>query len=293
MAFASSVMFLFAQENRLLGKGSLGGYVEQRNMPCRLLEGHPQRDYSVYLPASYGQDETRTYPVLYLMHGGGEAHYVWETAGQLATMADSLIAQGQMQEMIIICPEANKGYMMYFNSPSDNAPNAPKWAYEDHFFEELIPFVESHYRVRTNRFSRAIAGFSMGGGAATVYGVHHPERFCFVGDISGYQRRVHLEWLRNDPTGEWRQQVIEDNSPVRRLAEGNEAEVAAWRQVQWAIYVGDHDFTLPLNTELAQQLRQLSIPYSMNVWPGDHNWQFVRPALGEILKKVSLRFAGH
>ena len=50
--------------------------------------------------------------------------------------------------------------------------------------------------------------------------------------------------------------------------------------------VGDHDFTLPLNTELATALRSKDIPYSMHVSTGDHNWEFVAPAMEEALKRA-------
>jgi len=258
------------------------GKIEQLQMPCSLLDGVNHRDYSVYLPPSYSTDTQRRYPVVYLLHGGGESHTVWQQKGHVAELADRLMSEGQIQEAILVCPEANQQNMIYFN--------APKWRYEDYFFEELIPYIERTYRTRTDKGGRAVAGFSMGGGAATVYGVHHPECFAMVYDISGYQRRVPLEWLRNDPSGEWRQQVVEDNNPIRRIAEGSAADVKAWRQVDWAINVGDHDFTLGMNTELAVGLRERGIPYSMNVSAGDHNWQFVAPALEEALRRADRNF---
>ena len=60
--------------------------------------------------------------------------------------------------------------MNYFNSPD--------WKYEDYFFQELIPFIESNYRIKAERNSRAIAGLSMGGQGTVVYASHHPN--CFV-----------------------------------------------------------------------------------------------------------------
>ena len=100
-------------------------------------------------------------------------------------------------------PEGNEQHMMYFNTVEGKA-GAPDWQYEDYFFKELIPFIEKTYRVRTDKGGRAIAGFSMGGGAATVYGVHHPEKFSMVYDISGYLRRQHLDFLKNAPSADWR-----------------------------------------------------------------------------------------
>ncbi|MCR4994025.1 MAG: alpha/beta fold hydrolase [Bacteroidales bacterium] len=259
-----------------------GSTIQQLQMPCHRLDGVNHRDYSIYLPPSYSTDSLRRFPVVYLLHGGGESHTVWQAQGHLSEVADRLINNGVIQEVILVCPEANQQNMMYFN--------APQWRYEDYFFKELIPYIEQTYRTRTDKGGRAVAGFSMGGGAATVYGVHHPECFALVYDISGYQRRIPLEWLRDDPSAEWRQQVIEENNPIRCITEGSETDVKAWRQVDWAIQVGDHDFTLGMNTELATALRTRAIPYSMNVSAGDHNWRFVAPALEDVLKKADNSF---
>ena len=279
LTFALLLGWLTAGTLNAQGKGTL----QELKMPCTLLEGISQRDYSIYLPPSYTTDIQRRYPVVYFMHGGGEAHTVWQRKGHLAEQADRLIGEGKIQETIYVCPEGNQQNMMYFN--------APHWRYEDYFFQELIPYIERTYRTRTDKAGRAIVGFSMGGGAATVYGVHHPELFAMVYDISGYLRRLPMEWLKNDPSAEWRQQVIEDNNPMRRIAQGTDEEVEAWRQVDWTISVGDHDFTLGLNTELAVTLRERGIPYAMHVSAGDHNWDYVAPALGAALERANHVFS--
>ena len=258
------------------------GRLEEKKMPCQLLQGITERDYSIYLPGSYDEQPERQYPVLYLMHGGGESHTVWQHNGHLRQLADSLIDCGMMQEMIIVCPEGNQQNMMYFN--------APQWKYEDYFFQELLPYIEKTYRVRSDKSGRAICGFSMGGGAATVYGVHRPEHFCMVYDISGYLRRQPLEFLKNDPSAEWRQKVIEQNNPIRRVEKGKLSDVEGWRTVDWVISVGDHDFTLEGNMDLVKAFRKQNIPFTMHVSEGAHNWQYVTSALEDALKRVSRYF---
>ncbi len=263
---------------------SYPGKLVEAKMPCRLLEGITERVYSIYLPGSYDVDSLRRYPVLYLMHGGGEWHGVWQKNGHLREVVDRLIAANEIGEMIIVCPEANEINMMYFN--------APIWKYEDYFFQELVPYVEANYRARSDKGGRAIAGFSMGGGCATVYGVHHPEMFSMVYDISGYLRRQPLAWLKNDPSAEWRQQVIEDNNPIVRVLNGTDTEVEAWKKVDWNISVGDHDFTLEGNMDFVKSLRQKGIDYKMRVSNGTHDWKFVAPILAEVLKQASRSFRG-
>lgn len=258
-------------------------------MPCRLLKGITERDYSIYLPGSYEEDTLRQYPVLYLMHGGGGSHTDYEQYHQISHMADSLIDSGTIDDVIIVMPEGNKQHMMYFNTVEGKA-GAPDWQYEDYFFKELIPFIEKTYRARKDKGGRAIAGFSMGGGAATVYGVHHPEKFSMVYDISGYMRRQPLHFLKNDPSADWRQQTIADNDPITRIENGSADEVAQWRKVDWKICVGDHDFTLEGNMDLARALRAKDIPFSMYVNDGTHDGKWVTPALIDALKRADRNF---
>ena len=258
-------------------------------MPCKLLKGIAERDYSIYLPGCYDEDMFRQYPVLYLMHGGGGSHTDYESFHHLTQVTDSLIDCGAIKDMIIVCAEGNQGHMMYFNT-EEGKVGAPNWQYEDYFFQELIPYIEKTYRVRTDKGGRAIAGFSMGGGAATVYGVHHPDMFSMVYDISGYLRRQPLDFLKKDPSADWRQQTIADNDPVTAIENGNESEVKAWKQVDWMICVGDHDFTLVGNMDLAKAFRNKGINFSMHVDEGEHNGKWVQPALEDAIKRADKNF---
>ena len=102
--------------------------VEHKTAPCKLLEGITEREYTVCLPQSYSKESSRTYPILYLMHGGGENNAVWQDKGQLSNVVDSLVRRGEIEEMVIVCPEGNKNNMIWFDSPN--------WKYETFFFEE-------------------------------------------------------------------------------------------------------------------------------------------------------------
>ena len=268
------------------------GQMIERTMPCRLLHGITERPYSIYLPPSYNIKNSRLYPVLYLLHGGGGAHTDWDKHERRSVTADSLIACGAISEMIIVCAEGNQNNMMYFNAGTEKIP-APDWKYEDYFFQELIPYIEKTYRVRSNRDSRAIGGFSMGGGGATVYGVHHPEMFAMVYDISGYLRRQSLDFLKDDPSAEWRQQVIEDNNPITHILTGSDAEVKAWQTVDWRVAVGDQDFTLEANMDFIAALRKRGISNSFYVNTGWHDHRWVSAILPDVLQRADRNFRVH
>lgn len=268
---------------------SVQGKVLTLKMPCKLLNGISEREYSIYLPGSYNTNELKSYPVLYLMHGGGGSNTDWERIHHISEVANRLISNNKINEMVIVCAEGNQQNMMYFNAEKDNN-GTPDWKYEDYFFNELIPYIEKTYRVRNDKGGRAIGGFSMGGGAATVYGVHHPECFCLVYDISGYLRRQPLSFLKNDPSATWRQQVIENNNPIVRVNSGNLEDVVAWKKTDWKIAVGDKDFTLEANMELMKAFREKGVPCSMYVNDGAHNAQWVNGVLEDVLKRANKNF---
>ena len=158
-----AILTLMVSCNAFVGTGVLNakevnqkpGRLLSAKMPCRMLKGITEREYSIYLPGSYDRDSLRRYPVLYLMHGGGGAHTDWERWKHLSQVADSLANCGAIEDMVVVCPEGNQQNMMYFNA-APQADGTPDWKYEDHFFQELVPFIENNYRVRTDKGGRAI-----------------------------------------------------------------------------------------------------------------------------------------
>lgn len=253
------------------------GKVVYTKMPCTMLKGISERDYTLYLPPGYN-DNTAKYPVLYLLHGGGCSNTDWATEGHLGHVADSLINNRITQPMIIVCPEANKNNMIWFN--------APNWAYEDFFFKEFIPYIEYHCRTYTDKACRSVAGFSMGGGASIVYGVHHPEMFNMVYGMSCYLRRQPLDFLKNDPSGEWRQKIVEDNNPIKTISICSQNDAQKYNTVRWFVDCGDDDFTLEANMDLIKAFRSHGIKYQFRVKDGNHNWDYWRPALIEAIKNA-------
>ena len=91
-----------------------------------------ERNYAVYLPPDY-DTSSRSYPVLYLLHGLGDNQTGWIQFGEVKKIADRFYSKWNATPMIIIMPDANTGKIGYFNIPSQD------WMYEDFFFEELMP----------------------------------------------------------------------------------------------------------------------------------------------------------
>ena len=131
--------------------------------------------YSIYLPSDYNTS-IRNYPVLYLLHGYTDNETNWIQMGQMKTIADRAIANEEAVPMIIVMPDAWDTW--YINQYDGKVP------YEDMFFEELIPYMEKTYRIRSDKESRAIAGLSMGGYGSFLYSLHHPDMFCACAPLS-------------------------------------------------------------------------------------------------------------
>ena len=64
-------------------------------------------------------------------------------------------------------------------------PTTDGWSMEKEILNYVIPLVEKEYPVIKHKDSRAIMGYSMGGGHATSIGFGHPEVFSHVGGMSG------------------------------------------------------------------------------------------------------------
>lgn len=254
------------------------GRVEYKTMPSEIL--NEDREYSIFLPAGYEQNTEKSYPILYLLHGGGGSHKDWPTRGHVADVANQLIASNEAVEMIIVCPEAGKTFMNYFNNPD--------WRYEDYFFEEMIPFIESNYRVIADKKHRAIAGLSMGGQGTVVYASHHPELFCAAYAMSAYLYAMDLPFINpNDEAMQKVQRLVDDNNCINYLANASDEKVNQMRSLKWFIDCGDDDFTFPLNMEYVAEMQKRQIPYQLRVRDGGHTWEYWHSALYIALPFIS------
>lgn len=145
------------------------GRIECRSVPSDIL-GHPV-GYCAILPPSYDSAKKRHYPVLYFLHGLGDNEQFLVRSGGWNIIEDEW-QQKKIGEYLVVTPEADTTF--YINSRDGRV------RYEDFFFQELIPFIESNYRVTAKRAARAIGGISMGGYGALHLAFAHPKSFVSV-----------------------------------------------------------------------------------------------------------------
>ena len=135
----------------------------------------------VYLPPFF--DWRRQYPVLYLQHGYGENETGWVYQGHAARIADRLLYEGRMEEMIIVMGNG----MARIEGAEENR-QLQSGLFPQILLSDLIPFTEAKYPVRTDRWSRAMAGLSMGSYQTSLVTLGNPEKFGYAGLFSGFLR---------------------------------------------------------------------------------------------------------
>lgn len=251
-----------------------------------------ERNYAVYLPPDYETSE-RDYPILYLLHGMGDDQTGWIQFGEVLRITDKAILEGTATSMVIVMPDANTKNVGYFNSINND------WRYEDFFFEELMPFVEKTYRIKSEKRFRAIAGLSMGGGGSFMYALHHPELFSSACPLSAYVGPLSLEEAKKTMT-KYSKETEYDPAKLQPYYKQHSAlslientAVKKLKSVNWFIDCGDDDFLFEGNSLVHIALRKKNIPHEYRVRDGGHTWTYWRASLPVVLSFVSDTFHQH
>ena len=277
----------------------ISGFANCQSQEGRILEGvgfyseilQMERKYSVYMPSGYETD-TRYYPVLYLLHGGGGDHTTWIQSGEVKQIADKAILSGFATPMIIVMPNARdsiKGYYNFIKGGFD---------YEDFFMQELIPHIEKTYRCRTKRRYRAVAGQSMGGGGTIFYALHHPEMFAAAAPLSAVTESWKMEDLVSklgrkgieEVTDKQLEDYYHQYSIPEILKASGKKQLEGIRSVRWYISCGDDDYLYEGNSLMHIAFRKAEIPHEFRVKEGGHPWSYWRMELPEVLHFVSQSF---
>lgn len=245
------------------------------------------RKFAVYLPAGY-ETSVRSYPVLYLLHGGGDDQTGWVQFGEIRRIADKAIAEGTATEMIIIMPDASAAHRGFYNNATAT------WRYEDFFFQELMPFVEKAYRIKAEKRYRAVAGLSTGGEATFIYALHHPELFSSACPMSGGAGPLSPEDAKTNLTKETpgvsQEQVTAYYNRQSVLNGMNTMPDSLKKAVRWHIACGDDDFSSPSDALIHVAMKKKEIPHEFRITDGGHNWTYWRSALPVALEFISQAF---
>lgn len=272
----------------------------QSRMDCSALKSeilHRAVRYCVYLPSGYDAGATqrppRRYPVLYLLHGLGDNEQTLFNSGGW-TLLDDLRNQHKMGDFLIVVPEGRRSF--YVNSADGSE------RYSDFFLQEFMPRIESKYRIRAGRTSRAIAGISMGGYGALRFAFAHPEMFSAV---SAQSAALITE------TPEQLDAAARTGSPLLRVlapAFGSPIAVAHWNAnspfllakqnapalLKLSIYFNcgqeDNYGFEKGNAALDHELSEEHIRHEYHPYPGDHSIGYFLSHFAEVMEFHSKAF---
>jgi enterochelin esterase-like enzyme len=210
-------------------------------------------EYIVYLPACYDEQPERRYPVLYLIHGQNYNNDQWDRLGADET-ADALISSGEVPPFLMVMPRDR----------SWAQPN------EDMFgkvvADELIPYIDQHYRSLTERTYRAVGGLSRGAGWAVHLGLSRWELF---GAIGGHSLPVF--WNDTSHVRQWLEDIPSEALPRIYLDIGEK----------------DRPSILVSATWFEKLLTEKGIPHEWHLFPGYHEEAYWQAHVEEYLRWYS------
>lgn len=218
------------------------------------------RSMCVWTPAGY-ENSTENLPVLYLIHGGGDTYTAWPTVGMAGNILDNLLAEGKIQPMIVVMPDGTVGH----DVANEVAPFAADMA------EDIMPFVESNYRVLKDKDHTAIAGLSMGGMETMETAFQNIDKFSYVWVLSssfmpGQEPLAEAKRLKVD------ENVQRINSSFKKLifTQGGPADIA-YKNCQ--------------NTRRVLDQLGVKYDYEENAQDG-HSWLAWRADLYNLLQRI-------
>lgn len=241
--------------------------------------------YNAYLPDGFETGD-KVYPVIYLLHGLYGTYEDWQKNTGMNVIANELIQSGEACEAVIIMPNAGGGDIHNIHNGYFNVEG---WAYEDFFFEELIPTLEKKYRCIGDKAHRAIMGLSMGGGGSTVYCQRHPDMFSSCYAMSAWLDTKFSEEMPYDAFY-LTVQSVRNASPFDFIDNADAETIAALKTVKWFFDCGDDDGLVYLSVDLHRKYNEHGIANELRVHNGAHTWEYWHNCLRDALPFASRNF---
>lgn len=208
------------------------------------------RRFYIYTPPGYDNNSEK-YPVLYLLHGGGEDERGWATQGKTDLILDNLIAGNKAKPMLIVMMDGNigTGGLAGFGEPVLRM-------FENELKLALVPFVEKNYRVEADARNRALAGLSLGGLQTLYAGIKNTNMFSSLGVFSS-------GWFANQPA---------ISGPQYEFIRSNAATINNNLHSLWISMGGKEDIAYNNCQVMMKKFDELGLKYSYSEYPGGHTW---------------------
>ncbi|MGC4102403.1 alpha/beta hydrolase-fold protein [Ferruginibacter sp.] len=236
-----------------------GAYYAMRNVPhgdIRIKKYYSKitnswRQCYVYTPPAYDSNITAKYPVLYLLHGGGEDERGWAQQGKTDAILDNLIAAKKAIPMIIVMMDGNfgSGGIAGFGEQSLRT-------FENELKQAVIPFIEASFRTEKTAGNRALAGLSMGGLQTLYAGIKNTDMFSYLGVFSS-------GWWANQP-------ALSD--PQYDFMKQHSTSINGNLKSLWVSQGGKEDIAYNNCKIMLAKFDEMGIKYTYSEYPGGHTW---------------------
>lgn len=207
------------------------------------------RTFYMYTPPGYDNNTNETYPVLYILHGGGEDQRGWAQQGKTDLILDNLIAEKKSVPMLVV--------MVDGNMPVQTFGEDGLRFFEMELKDAVIPFVEKNYRVKADQQYRALAGLSMGGLQTLYAGIRNTDIFAYLGVFSS-------GWI-----------VPRQNDLAERqydfIAKNKDKITSNIKQL-WIGMGGKEDIAWQNCQVMLKRFDELGVKYTYSEYPGGHTW---------------------
>lgn len=236
-----------------------GEYYAENNVPHgdirikRYFSGvtNSWRQCYVYTPPGYDNNSTLKYPVLYLLHGGGEDERGWAMQGRTNFILDNLLALKKAVPMIVVMLDGNlgPGGLAGFGEPALKL-------FETELKEQVIPFTEQNFRVAAGSQNRALAGLSMGGLQTLYAGLKNTGLFAYLGVFSS-------GWWANQPAL---------SEPQYAFMKENTSTINKNLRQFWIAMGGEEDIAYKNCRIMLARFDDMKIKYTYSEYHGGHTW---------------------
>ena len=208
------------------------------------------RQLYIYTPPGYDNTADK-FPVLYILHGGGEDERGWATQGKTDLILDNLIADKKAKPMLVVMVDGNMGGagLAGFGEPVLKK-------FEDEMKTVVIPFIEKNYRAEPAPGNRALAGLSLGGLQTLYAGIRDTDLFSYLGVFSS-------GWFANQP-------AISD--PQYAFMKDNAATINNNLRSFWIAMGGKEDIAFNNCKVMMSKFDEMGIKYTYSEYPGGHTW---------------------
>ncbi len=210
------------------------------------------RRMHVWTPAGYNLGN-ETLPVMYLIHGGGDSDVAWPNVGRAGLILDNLLADGKCEKMIVVMPDGGIDTKVFAQDLGN----------------DIMPYIESNYKVKKGANNTALAGLSMGGLETMDSYMAFPDRFAYINVMSS-------GWFTTDT------EMYEKGEARLR-----EIEPTLKKTVKYLIFTqgGPEDIAYENCKQMLTIYDKLGFDYDYSEMPGGHSWYVWRHDLYNFAQK--------